>query len=450
MFDHPHVVKLYEYLDSKDDIYVILEYVPSGELFEMISDKGMLPEPEARKYFHQIIYALDYIHSFGVAHRDLKPENILLDADNNIKLVDFGLSNIMKEGRALKTSCGSPNYAAPEVINGKSYDGGQIDVWSCGVILYAMLFGELPFDEENINTMFKYIKEAKYFMKGVASIEAKDLLNRMIQPNPFRRITITEVLTHPWFDMQVSKYLLDPYKSYRIFDNCQILDNDIIDELIKLDKNLESRNRKEIEEAILKGEIPHYDYLKHAKMLNDIRNEDKQACKTTNFSRVLNLSKKSIQILNKIYLGLVNVNDRILLQKETRAEEAEEKYVENEAAPRFKSFKTNTTSTANIRDFFWPENLKNRTTVGVIYRTNINNLVKSIFIALKELKIVWKKWNSDYIYKCQTGIPKSEEKNLKNKIHERINEFYENDMLKFFLHFTQVSKRKEVVEINNS
>jgi 5'-AMP-activated protein kinase, catalytic alpha subunit len=130
MFHHPHVVKLFEYFDTKDDIYVIFEYIPNGELFELISKRGQLDEDEARRYFHQIIFALDYTHGFGVAHRDLKPENILLDADNNIKLVDFGLSNIVKEGRALKTSCGSPNYAAPEVINGKPYDGCQIDVWS--------------------------------------------------------------------------------------------------------------------------------------------------------------------------------------------------------------------------------------------------------------------------------------------------------------------------------
>lgn len=130
MFHHPHVVKLFEYFDTKDDIYVIFEYIPNGELFELISKRGQLDEAEARRYFHQIIFALDYTHGFGVAHRDLKPENILLDADNNIKLVDFGLSNIIKEGRALKTSCGSPNYAAPEVINGKPYDGCQIDVWS--------------------------------------------------------------------------------------------------------------------------------------------------------------------------------------------------------------------------------------------------------------------------------------------------------------------------------
>mmetsp|Transcript_33559 Transcript_33559/g.38556 ORF Transcript_33559/g.38556 Transcript_33559/m.38556 type:complete len:105 (+) Transcript_33559:194-508(+) len=104
MFQHPHIVKLYEYFDTKDDIYVIFEYIPKGELFEMISNKGHLSEDEARRYFHQIIFAIDYAHSFGVAHRDLKPENIMLDASNNLKIVDFGLSNVMKEGRALKTS----------------------------------------------------------------------------------------------------------------------------------------------------------------------------------------------------------------------------------------------------------------------------------------------------------------------------------------------------------
>lgn len=122
VFYHPHVVKLYEYFDTKEDVYFVFEYVPDGELFELISDKGQLAEDEARRYFHQLVYGLDYIHSFGVAHRDLKPENILLD-NNNIKIGDFGLSNIIKDGRSLKTSCGSPNYAAPEVISGKPYDG---------------------------------------------------------------------------------------------------------------------------------------------------------------------------------------------------------------------------------------------------------------------------------------------------------------------------------------
>lgn len=258
MFHHPHVVKLFEYFDTRDDIYVIFEYVPKGELFELISNKGQLTESEARRYFHQIIYALDYTHGYGVAHRDLKPENILLDSANNIKLVDFGLSNITKEGRALKTSCGSPNYAAPEVINGKPYDGCQIDVWSCGVILYAMLYGELPFDEENVNTMFKKIKDAKYHMKGAASVEAKDILNRMMQPNPYKRITIDEIKNHPWFREGVPKYLLEPFTDTKIGGGHRFLDKEIVDKLFTLKLNINPNDRKQIEDAIMKGEL--YDF----------------------------------------------------------------------------------------------------------------------------------------------------------------------------------------------
>ena len=178
-FYHPHIVKLYEYFDTKDDIYFIFEYVPDGELFELIANKGHLEENEARRYFHQLIFALDYIHSLGVAHRDLKPENILVDG-NKLKIGDFGLSNIVKDGRSLKTSWGSPNYAAPEVISGKPYDGCQVDVWSWGIILYAMLYGELPFDEENINTTFKYIKEARYYMESHSTTKKHQSSDRMI------------------------------------------------------------------------------------------------------------------------------------------------------------------------------------------------------------------------------------------------------------------------------
>ena len=143
----------------------------------------------------------------------------------------------MKDGRALKTSWGSPNYAAPEVINGKAYDGWQVDVWSCGVILYAMLFGELPFDDENINAMFKWIKNAKYYMKDSASIEAKDLLNRMIQPDPFRRITIEEIKTHPWFKIGIPRYLYEPLMDIKM-DGChKELDKEIVDKLFQLKLN---------------------------------------------------------------------------------------------------------------------------------------------------------------------------------------------------------------------
>ena len=120
-FHHSHIMRLYESFESKDSIYLVMEYVPSGELYNLIERRGRLPESEARKYFQQIISAIDYSHDHGVAHRDIKPENILLDNDKNIKVGDFGLSNYMRDGEFFKTSCGSPNYAAPEVISGLTY-----------------------------------------------------------------------------------------------------------------------------------------------------------------------------------------------------------------------------------------------------------------------------------------------------------------------------------------
>ncbi|KAK6128843.1 hypothetical protein DH2020_037409 [Rehmannia glutinosa] len=158
LFMHPHIIRLYEVVETHSDIYVVMEYVKSGELFDYIVEKGRLHEEEARIFFQQIISGVEYCHRNMVVHRDLKPENLLLDSKCNVKIADFGLSNIMRDGHFLKTSCGSPNYAAPEVISGKLYAGPEVDVWSCGVILYALLCGTLPFDDENIPNLFKKIK----------------------------------------------------------------------------------------------------------------------------------------------------------------------------------------------------------------------------------------------------------------------------------------------------
>ncbi|KAK6123052.1 hypothetical protein DH2020_043204 [Rehmannia glutinosa] len=158
LFVHPHVIRLYEVIETPADIYVVMEYVPRGELFDYIVEKGRLQEDEARHFFQQIVAGVEYCHRNMVVHRDLKPENLLLDLKGNVKVADFGLSNIMRDGHFLRTSCGSPNYAAPEVVSGKLYAGPEVDIWSCGVILYALLCGALPFDDENIPNLFKKIK----------------------------------------------------------------------------------------------------------------------------------------------------------------------------------------------------------------------------------------------------------------------------------------------------
>ncbi|GAX83399.1 hypothetical protein CEUSTIGMA_g10824.t1 [Chlamydomonas eustigma] len=207
LFMHPHIIRLYEVIETPSDIYVVMEYVKSGELFDYIVEKGRLMEEEARHFFQQIISGVEYCHRNMVVHRDLKPENLLLDSNKSVKIADFGLSNIMRDGHFLKTSCGSPNYAAPEVISGKLYAGPEVDVWSCGVILYALLCGSLPFDDENIPNLFKKIKGGIYNLPSHLSPGARDLIPRMLLVDPLKRITIPEIRQHPWFTLHLPRYL---------------------------------------------------------------------------------------------------------------------------------------------------------------------------------------------------------------------------------------------------
>jgi len=204
---HPHVIRLYELLDTPSDIFMIMEFVSEGELFDHIVHKLRLAESEARRFFQQILAGVEYCHQSMVTHRDLKPENLLLDANLHVKIADFGLSNEMKDGEFLKTSCGSPNYASPEVVSGKAYVGPEVDIWSCGVVLYALLCGSLPFDDENVPNLFRKIKHGNFTLPGHLSSEAKDLIVQMLVVDPTRRITFSQVRKHSWFVKDLPEYL---------------------------------------------------------------------------------------------------------------------------------------------------------------------------------------------------------------------------------------------------
>ncbi|BGP36969.1 Protein kinase [Rhodotorula kratochvilovae] len=206
---HPHIIKLYDVISTPSDIVMVIEYL-SGELFDYIVRRGKMPEDEARRFFQQIMSALDYCHSHNIVHRDLKPENLLLDENLNVKIADFGLSNIMRDGDFLKTSCGSPNYAAPEVISGKLYAGPEIDIWSCGVILYVMLCGRLPFDDDHIPLLFKKINGGIFSLPPFLSAEARSLLSRMLTVDSNRRIKLHEIRQLPWFQHELPAYLFPP------------------------------------------------------------------------------------------------------------------------------------------------------------------------------------------------------------------------------------------------
>ncbi|KAL6838668.1 hypothetical protein ACP4OV_031382 [Aristida adscensionis] len=199
---HPNVVQLHEVMASKTKIYFAMEYVRGGELFSRVA-RGRLREDAARKYFQQLIGAVDFCHSRGVYHRDLKPENLLVDEHGNLKVSDFGLSAIreecQKQDGLLHTTCGTPAYVAPEIIGKKGYDGAKADIWSCGVILYVLLAGYLPFHDSNMMEMYRKISRGDVKYPQCFSSEVRRLLSRLLDPNPNTRITIDKLVEHPWF-----------------------------------------------------------------------------------------------------------------------------------------------------------------------------------------------------------------------------------------------------------
>ncbi|KAL5203490.1 hypothetical protein ABZP36_014442 [Zizania latifolia] len=202
LLKHPNVVRLHEVAASKTKIYMVLEFVNGGELFEKIAIKGKLSEREGRRLFHQLIDGVSYCHDKGVYHRDLKPENVLVDQNSNIKISDFGLSALpqhLGNDGLLHTTCGSPNYIAPEVLQNRGYDGSLSDIWSCGVILYVMLIGYLPFDDRNIVVLYQKIFKGDTQIPKWLSPSAQNLLQRILEPNPMKRINMAEIKSHEWF-----------------------------------------------------------------------------------------------------------------------------------------------------------------------------------------------------------------------------------------------------------
>ncbi|KAK9153056.1 hypothetical protein Sjap_000536 [Stephania japonica] len=198
---HPNIVQLYEVMASKTKIYLAMEYVRGGELFNKIA-KGRLKEDLARKYFQQLISAIDFCHSRGVYHRDLKPENLLLDESGNLKVTDFGLSALKdscKNDGLLHTTCGTPAYIAPEVISNKGYDGAKADIWSCGVVLFVLMAGYLPFQDKNLMEMYRKISKGDFKCPHWFPPEVRKLISRILDPNLNSRISLAKIMENAWF-----------------------------------------------------------------------------------------------------------------------------------------------------------------------------------------------------------------------------------------------------------
>ncbi|KAJ7100259.1 CAMK/CAMKL/GIN4 protein kinase [Mycena belliarum] len=208
LMNHPNIMRIYDVYEGSKELFLVLEYVEGGELFDFLVNRGRLPAAEALAYFKQIIYGLNYAHTFAIIHRDLKPENILIASLSPplIKIADWGMAAFAPPSLQLETSCGSPHYASPEIVNGEKYEGNATDIWSCGVILYALLTGRLPFDDKNVKVLLSKVKCGKYEMPNWIDPLAMDLLSRMLVVDVSRRITIPEILSHPWL-LSTSKFM---------------------------------------------------------------------------------------------------------------------------------------------------------------------------------------------------------------------------------------------------
>lgn len=209
---HPHIITIYEVFENKDKIVIVMEYASRGDLYDYICEKRNLTEREARHFFRQIVSAVHYCHQNGIVHRDLKLENILLDGSGNVKIADFGLSNLFHGDEFLQTFCGSPLYASPEIVNGRPYRGPEVDTWSLGVLLYTLVHGSMPFDGCNHKALVQQISTGNY-RKPKKPSDACGLIRWMLMVNPERRATIEEIAGHWWLNWGYQQPLLSETKT---------------------------------------------------------------------------------------------------------------------------------------------------------------------------------------------------------------------------------------------
>uniref|UniRef100_A0A8D2ZYT0 non-specific serine/threonine protein kinase n=1 Tax=Scophthalmus maximus TaxID=52904 RepID=A0A8D2ZYT0_SCOMX len=265
-------LKLFEVIETERTLYLVMEYASGGEVFDYLVAHGRMKEKEARAKFRQIVSAVQYCHQKHIVHRDLKAENLLLDADMNIKIADFGFSNEFTMGNKLDTFCGSPPYAAPELFQGKKYDGPEVDVWSLGVILYTLVSGSLPFDGQNLKELRERVLRGKYRIPFYMSTDCENLLKRFLVLNPAKRGTLEQIMKDRWINAGFEEDELKPYTEPEL----DITDQKRIDVMVGMGYNLE-----EIQESLAKMK---YDEITATYLLLGRKLEPSESASSSNLS----------------------------------------------------------------------------------------------------------------------------------------------------------------------
>ena len=284
--NHINIISVYEIFENIENYYIVMEYCSKGELFNYIVNKRRLNEAEAAYFFYQLINGLEYLHSIGISHRDIKPENLLLTNNYILKIIDFGLSNYYEENlnKFLKTPCGSPCYSSPEMVSGKAYDGFKVDIWSCGIVLFAMLCGYLPFDDKNDDKIiFKKIVECEIKYPFFLSDISRDIITKLLNKDPNKRISIKQIKMHPFYLKGKKKYEID----LGIINKNKIITNLTDRSFFKsINSNIKEEKKNENKEKMIYDKNINEEIIPNLKIFsnysidenNDVENSQKECC----------------------------------------------------------------------------------------------------------------------------------------------------------------------------
>ena len=435
---HPNIVQMYETYSTIHNFYLMMEFVSGGDLFDYISDNSYLSENLSCHFFRQLIGVLEYLMLMGITHRDIKPENILLDEKHkNIKVIDFGLSNYCENDEFLSSSCGSPCYASPEMLSGKPYHGDKTDIWSAGIVLYSMLVGSLPFDNQELYNLYEQIRKGKFYLPSTLSLEAIDLLKRILQVDPKKRIGIEEIKKHPWFNMEknpiykginISKEKFPCNKDVVefIYENFFIDEKEInIDKIIEM---VESHACNKYTSTYYLTKIYILGIEDELIMLNDYNKEEKKE-DTKNNNNIINFNNFNNLNNNKIKKDINEINNnediKILKHKERKLYKSLSKDIlEN----KYNDLKNHILGILNEKENYNIE--KPSTNIGLNKKENNyiekNKCCNNNNQNINEIENITKNENNINIRKENNRIKIIENEDLKNEdyINENKNKYY--------------------------